>query len=212
MLILGIDPGSVVTGYSVVDHLNRKSRLIRSGCIQPDPKLSFQKRLIEIYDRLMELISDVGPDEVALESAFYGANVKTLMRMCHARGVIMLALANSDLPIFEYSPREVKKSVVGKGGASKEQVQYMVKNHFGAELGGEKLDVSDAIAIALCHANRVHIAGIGDGGSNTNKVAAKIESLKASGDGARKLQKKLQELGVEKPLGDLKSQSVRRSR
>ena len=212
MVILGIDPGSVITGYGAVNHLNRKSRLVCSGCIQPDPKLPFQKRLIEIYDRLLELISDIGPDEVAIESAFYGANVKTLMKMCHARGVIMLALANSDLPIFEYSPREVKKAVVGNGGASKEQVQYMVKNLFGTELGSQKLDVSDAIAIAMCHANRGPVAGLGKGNSKSKGVAAKIESLKTSGEGPKKLQQKLRELGVEKPLVDLKVRSIRRGR
>ena len=208
MVILGVDPGSVITGYGVVDHANRKNRLVRCGCIQTDPKLPFQNRLIEIYDRLQELISDISPDEVALESAFYGANVKTLMKMCHARGVIMLALANSDLPISEYSPREVKKAVVGNGGASKEQVQYMVKSLFGSELGSDKLDVSDAIAIALCHANRGTLPGMGKPASGQG-IASKIEQIRASSDGSLKLKQKLRELGVDRPLLDLKSQGRR---
>jgi crossover junction endodeoxyribonuclease RuvC len=208
LVILGVDPGSVITGYGVVDHANRKNRLVRCGCIQTDPKRPFQNRLIEIYDRLQEVISDIAPDEVALESAFYGANVKTLMKMCHARGVIMLALANSALPIFEYSPREVKKAVVGNGGASKEQVQYMVKSLFGSELGSEKLDVSDAIAIALCHANRGTLHGLGKDTSGQG-VAARIEQLKASSDGPKRLKQKLQALGVDSPLVDLKSQGRR---
>ena len=154
MVILGIDPGSVVTGYGVVEHQNRKSRLVTCGCLRPDARLPFARRLLEIYDGLLELVSNVAPDEVAVEAVFYGANVQTLVKMCHARGAILLALANSHLPIFEYSPREVKKAVVGRGGASKEQVQFMVQRILGMDKLPQPHDVTDAVAVALCHANR----------------------------------------------------------
>ena len=154
MVILGIDPGSVVTGYGVLEGHDRKHRLVTCGCIRPDSKLPFARRLLAIYDSLLELIADVAPDEVALEAVFYGANVQTMMKMCHARGVIMLALANSDLPIFEYSPREIKKAAVGRGGASKEQVQFMIHSIFGMEGSSETYDVTDGVAVALCHAHR----------------------------------------------------------
>ncbi|MDA0745964.1 MAG: crossover junction endodeoxyribonuclease RuvC [bacterium] len=195
MRILGIDPGSVSTGYGVIDHQNRKSRLVTCGSLQSAPGLPFEKRLLEIYDRLLELISDVTPDEAAVESAFYGANVKTLMKLCHARGVILLALANSNVPIFEYSPREVKKSVVGRGAASKEQVQFMVQNIFKIETLPDTYDATDAIGIALCHANRGGMFGVGE--KKKNDLAAKLEAAKAKDQRSGKLEDKLKRLGVD---------------
>jgi crossover junction endodeoxyribonuclease RuvC len=178
VVILGIDPGSVVTGYGVVEHQNRKSRLMTCGCLRPDAKLPFARRLLEIYDGLLELVSNVAPDEVAVEAVFYGANVQTLMKMCHARGAILLALANSYLPIFEYSPREVKKAVVGRGGASKEQVQFMVQRIFEMDKLPETYDVTDAVAIALCHANRGGLLE-GHGGREKNDLEAKLREAGA---------------------------------
>jgi len=154
LIILGIDPGIVVTGYGIIQNTGRISKLLVCGCIKPDRKLPFEKRLSRIYTGMLEVVSDVSPDEVALESVFYGPNVQTLVKMSHARGVIMLALANSNLSIFEYSPREVKKAVVGRGGASKEQVQFMIRRLIKADQIPEALDVSDSIAVALCHLHR----------------------------------------------------------
>ena len=158
MRILGIDPGSVVTGYGLVESAARRSRLIDSGAIRPDPKLPFGKRLLQIYDDLLTLISDCAPDEVALESVFYGENVQTMMKMCHARGVILLAVVNSDLPLFEYTPAEVKRAVVGTGSASKSQVRFMVEQILGLPPLDGPYDTSDALALALCHSHR-HVGG-----------------------------------------------------
>ncbi len=190
MVILGIDPGSVVTGYGVVEHQDRKNRLVTCGCLRPDAGLPFAKRLLEIYDGLLELVADAAPDEVAVEATFYGANVQTLMKMCHARGVIMLALANSDLPIFEYSPREVKKAVVGRGGASKEQVQFMVQHIFEMDRLPETYDVTDAVAIALCHANRSGLVGGGEG-RGKNDLEAKLREAGAYDRRPNRLDEKL---------------------
>ena len=194
MIILGIDPGSVVTGFGLVEHQNRKNRLLQCGCIRPGNKLSFPRRLLFIYDHLLALVADAGPHEVALESVFYGVNTQSLIKLCQARGAIVTALANSDLPIFEYAPREVKKAVVGRGSASKEQVQFMIQRLFGKNALDQTLDATDAVAIALCHAHQKVAArgpGIGD-----NKLAEKIEALKQDSRKRSRFDEKLKEIGV----------------
>ena len=154
MRILGIDPGSVVTGFGLLESREKKFRLLESGAIRPDPKLPFEKRLLRIYDELLKLISERTPDEVALESIYHGENVKTTMKLCHARGVIILAVVNSNLPLFEYTPTEVKRAVVGRGSASKSQVRFMVEQILGHLEIGKGHDTSDAIALAICHSHR----------------------------------------------------------
>ena len=194
MIILGIDPGSVVTGFGLVEHQNRKNRLLQCGCIRPSNKLSFPRRLLYIYDHLLALVADVGPHEVALESIFYGVNTQSLIKLCQARGAIVTALANSDLPIFEYAPREIKKAVVGRGSASKEQVQFMIQRLLGKKALDRGFDATDAVAIALCHAHQKVAArgpGIGE-----NKLAEKIEALKQDGREQSQFDKKLKEIGV----------------
>ena len=211
MIILGIDPGSVITGYGVVEHQNRRNRLVTCGCVKPDPKLPFEGRLLKIYDGLLELVSDVGPDEVALETVFYGANVQTMMKMCHARGVILLALANSALPVYEYAPRAVKKAVVGKGGASKEQVQFMMRRLFKESEIPDTLDVSDAIAVALCHAHQ-KVAPVGGGRAGKKGLESRIEELRSRDGGKRKFEEKLKNVGVDARSRRRLLQSKRRGR
>ena len=194
MIILGIDPGSVVTGFGLVEHQNRKNRLLQCGCIRPGNKLEFPQRLFYIYDHLLELVADAGPHEVALESVFYGVNTQSLIKLCQARGAIVTALANSDLPIFEYSPREVKRAVVGRGSASKEQVQFMIQRLLGKEAVDQGFDATDAVAIALCHAHqKVAVQGPG---IRQNKLAEKIEALKQGGREQSRFDEKLKEIGV----------------
>lgn len=154
MRILGIDPGSVVTGYGLLEFSVRRFRLVDSGVIRPDPGLPFDRRLLQIYNDLLVLVADRSPDEVALESVFYGQNVQTMMRMCHARGVILLAVASRGTPLFEYSPSEVKRAVVGNGAASKEQVRFMVQQILGLPDMKVPLDTTDAVALAICHSHR----------------------------------------------------------
>ena len=195
VIILGIDPGSVVTGYGVVACEGRDRRLVDCGFLRPDPHLAFPQRLLRIYDDLLRLVADASPDEVAIEAVFFGANVKTLMKMCHARGGIMVALANSDLPIFEYAPREVKKAVVGRGNASKEQVQFMVRQLFGMEERPEPYDVTDALAVALCHANRGHLLP-GSGKPGESGLAAKLAAAGAYEPRRNRLEETLKSMGV----------------
>lgn len=195
MIILGIDPGSVVTGYGVVDHQNRKNKLLGSGVIRPDGDLSFSQRLLYIYDHLLALVSDVSPDEVAIESVFYGANTQSLIKLCQARGAILTAIANSDLPIFEYAPREVKKAVVGRGGASKEQVQFMIQRLFGKKVLDDAFDATDGVAIALCHAHqKVSVLGVG---GKRNALSDKIKELEDAGRQSNRFEEKLKAAGVD---------------
>lgn len=210
MIILGIDPGSVITGYGVLLHENRKNKLLQCGIIRPDAKMSFSQRLLYIYDHLLELVSDVSPDEVAIESVFYGANTQSLIKLCQARGAILTALANSDLPIFEYAPREVKKAVVGRGGASKEQVQFMMQRLFGQRALANTFDATDGVAIALCHA---HQKGDPFGGGKTkSNLADKIESLQQEGRKTSRFEEKLKQAGVDAKTREKLSQPQKRGR
>ena len=195
MVILGIDPGSAVTGYGVIEHHNRKNRLLNCGCIRPVANLSFPQRLLYIYDALLALVSDASPHEVAVESVFHGVNTQSLIKLCQARGTILTALANSDVPIFEYAPREVKKAVVGRGSASKEQVQFMIQRLFGKKAEDMVFDATDAVAIALCHAHQKTALGVG--GKSRNALSDKLAELKQSDRGRSRFDEKLKQIGVD---------------
>ena len=160
--ILGVDPGSQVTGLGIIEVIdNRDLRLCYHGCIRTDRKATLASRLKQIYIGLSELIEQYKPDHVALEDIFYSDNVKTAIVMGHARGVSLLAPINLGITPAEYSPREVKQSVVGRGNASKEQVHFMVKNMLKVTEDIRPDDASDALAVALCHYHRLNaIPGI----------------------------------------------------
>jgi crossover junction endodeoxyribonuclease RuvC len=152
MRILGVDPGTIVTGYSVVDYDKNELTRVISGIIKIPSTKDQAPRLQKIYNELDKLIKQFKPDEFALETAFYGKNVQSTLKIGYARGVSMLVATHNNLPMKEYSPREIKKSVVGNGGASKEQVQYMVKKLLAVSNTKMKFDESDAMAVAICHA------------------------------------------------------------
>lgn len=152
MRILGIDPGTNVTGYGLVEKIRSGYAGIDFGEIRNKKDQPLSGRLNFIYNRLIEIIQESQPEVVSLEDIFYGKNVKSLIKQAHVRGVIILAAAHSGIPVFEYSPLEVKKAVVGYGRAEKNQVQQMIK----AILKLSEVpppDASDALAIAICHAN-----------------------------------------------------------
>lgn len=155
--ILGVDPGSQVTGLGIVEVIdNRELKLCYHGCIKTDRKATLALRLKQIYLGLSELIEEYKPDHVALEDIFYSDNVKTAIVMGHARGVSLLAPINLGITPAEYSPREVKLAVVGRGNASKEQVHFMVKNMLNVTEDITPDDASDALAVALCHYHRLN--------------------------------------------------------
>jgi len=152
MIILGIDPGTNITGFGVIKYEKNSFIKIASGIIRLPSTRSIPSRLKIIYEELDLLIKRYKPNEFAIETAFYGKNVQSAMKIGYARGVSILAAVHNDIPTSEYSPREVKKSVVGKGAASKEQVSYMIKSLLTLKKDGIKSDETDALAIALCHA------------------------------------------------------------
>lgn len=152
MTILGIDPGTIHTGFGVVKYYRNQLTLIDSGIIKTPAVKEMAPRLETIYNELTLLIRKYDPDAFALETAFYGKNVQSALKIGYARGVSMLAAKHNNLETAEYSPREVKKSVVGNGAASKDQVQYMIKKLLSISKSKIKFDETDALAVAICHA------------------------------------------------------------
>lgn len=154
MIIIGIDPGTNITGYGIIKYKKNTCSQIASGIIKLPSSNPIPQRLKIIYNELDKLIKTYKPDEFAIETAFYGKNVQSAMKIGYARGVSILAAVNNGIPTNEYSPREVKKSVVGKGAATKEQVNFMIKTLLNIKTDKMKSDETDALAIALCHAFR----------------------------------------------------------
>jgi crossover junction endodeoxyribonuclease RuvC len=157
LIIIGIDPGSHVCGYGILQLEN--NRIVAAGCdvIKIDSTLDLAERLAVIYSEIDQIIDEYKPDIAAVETIFYGKNIKSAFTLGHARGAILLALAQRKIKIVEYSPREVKKSVVGNGNASKEQVEYMVKKILKIDIKPETQDATDALANALCLFNKIKL-------------------------------------------------------
>lgn len=156
MVILGVDPGTLCTGYGIIKFDGSELARVKSGIINLPKDEQLSSRLGTIYNELDRLIKIYKPGEFAIETAFYGKNVQSAMKIGYARGVSLLCAVHNKMPGNEYSPREVKKSVVGNGAASKEQVQYMVKKLLGLGVNEMKLDESDALAVAICHAFKLN--------------------------------------------------------
>lgn len=152
-IVLGIDPGTNVMGYGVLCIDDRKPSLVVMGVLQLQKLESHYLRLKRIYERVLGLIEQYHPDELAIESPFVGINPNSMIKLCRAQGVAMAAAVERDIPIFEYPPAKVKIQIVGNGSASKEQVAAMVKNalHLSDEDMNQKNDATDAVAIALTH-------------------------------------------------------------
>ena len=154
MKILGVDPGSRVTGYGIINSNGEENSLIESGVIEPDNRAELPEKLKEIFEGLVEVIGKHHPRQFAIEETFYSKNAKSALVMGQARGVAILAASKSGIPIGEYSPKEVKCAIVGTGNASKSQVQFMVKKLLRLKEAPQPLDAADALAVALCHAQR----------------------------------------------------------
>jgi crossover junction endodeoxyribonuclease RuvC len=153
MIILGIDPGSQTTGYGVLESDGRSRKVLALGCLKARPGVSLSVRLHVIHTGLKNILEQYKPDEVAVEATFYGKNVHSALVMGHARGVCLLAVEQAGCKLFEYSPLEVKKSVVGQGRAGKGQVGFMIRAMLGLR-GNPPEDAADALAVALCHLQR----------------------------------------------------------
>lgn len=153
MIILGIDPGIAIVGYGIIKYEGNKFSVIDYGAITTPAKMELPERLKEIYEGITELIRNFKPDVLAVEELFFNTNVKTAISVGHGRGVAILAGANAGLNVYEYTPLQVKQSVVGYGRAQKAQVQQMIKAILCLNQVPKPDDVADALAVAVCHAH-----------------------------------------------------------
>jgi crossover junction endodeoxyribonuclease RuvC len=157
--ILGIDPGSRVTGYGVVEKQRNGLIALLQGDVRLASNGSLSSFMIALYNQLLAVIDDIEPDAMAIEDIFYGKNVKSLIKQAHVRGVVILAGAMRQIPVFEYSPLEVKQAVVGYGRAEKSQVQKMVATILHLSKS-PPADAADALAVAICHINFLKVEPI----------------------------------------------------
>jgi crossover junction endodeoxyribonuclease RuvC len=151
--VMGVDPGSDTTGYGVIDSLGSNYKLVEYAGIRAPARFEFAERLYIITQKLEEVIERLRPHACAVEETFYAVNVKSALKLGHVRGVILVAAARAGVPVFEYSPLEIKSALVGYGRAEKHQVQEMVRLLLGLKDPPEPLDASDALATAICHIN-----------------------------------------------------------
>jgi crossover junction endodeoxyribonuclease RuvC len=150
MLVLGVDPGSNVTGYGLVEQKNNRLSCVDYGIVRPPAKAPFSLRIYHIFKELSDIMGRFGPGDMAVEDLFYAKNAQSSLKLGHARGAIFVAAVQNNVRIYEYSPLEIKKSVVGYGRATKEQVRAMVKMILKLDVE-PGLDASDALGTAVCH-------------------------------------------------------------
>lgn len=167
MKILGIDPGIATVGFGVIEYDGNVFKVIEYGAVTSPAHTPMPIRLKMVYDDMSYIVNKYCPDEVAIEELFFNTNVKTAISVGQARGVLILAAANKEIPVFEYTPLQVKQAVVGYGRAEKSQVQQMVKAILNLKEVPKPDDTADALAIAICHA---HSRGI------RSKVLEKLRS------------------------------------
>jgi|TARA_B100000959_G_scaffold62811_1_gene66179 crossover junction endodeoxyribonuclease RuvC len=152
--VIGVDPGLSITGFGILDYKGGQIRTVAFGTIKPPVKESLANRLEYLNSHMTELLEKFEPNDFAIEDTFFSQNVKSALLLGQARGVLLLAAASKGIPTMDYSPRKVKQSVVGNGAADKKQVQYMVQQILEMKEPPKPLDVSDALAIGLCHINQ----------------------------------------------------------
>ena len=153
MIIIGIDPGYAITGFAVVEYVGNHFKLIDSGAILTKAGVPLPVRLAKIYDDMNILVDKYKPDAIAIEELFFNRNTTTAIGVAQGRGAILIVAAKKNIPIYEYTPLQVKQGVVGYGRADKKQVQMMVKTVLGLEQVPKLDDTTDAIAIGICHAH-----------------------------------------------------------
>ncbi|HEY33049.1 MAG TPA: crossover junction endodeoxyribonuclease RuvC [Dehalococcoidia bacterium] len=157
MRVLGIDPGTVVIGYGVIDNDGGRTTLVDCGALSSSARLSIGERLSELYNQLSEIISRYRPDAVAVEQPFVAKNVNSALAIGKAQAIAILAAANRGIPTHEYTPAQIKRQVANYGTSSKEQVQKMVSLQLGLSEVPKPDDAADALATALCHLSEVHL-------------------------------------------------------
>ena len=158
MIVLGIDPGSRITGYGAIEIVGSERRIVAYGVVKPGNTSSQAMRLALIHERLIEILDQIKPDTCAIEMPVYAKNAQSMLKLGRAQAAAMLAAMNRQVPIVEYTPKEIKKAVTGNGNASKEQVWFMVQKILAIN-EDRGLDASDALAISLCHSQRLGSGG-----------------------------------------------------
>lgn len=151
MIILGIDPGLALTGYGVIEERSHKFKLLECGCLRTPANTPQPERLKLIYSGVLEILQKYPVDVVAIEQLFFNTNVTTALSVGQARGVMILAVAQQSIPIYEYTPLQVKQAVAGYGRADKSQIQRMVQSLLGLKDVIRPDDAADAVAICICH-------------------------------------------------------------
>ena len=160
MRVLGIDPGTVVIGYGVIESDGDRVSMVDCGALTSPPRLPVAERLSNLYNQLCEIVSRHQPDAVAVETPFVGRNVSSALAIGKAQAIAILAAANKGIPTYEYSPAKIKQRVANYGTSSKEQVQKMVSLQLGLSEVPEPDDAADALATALCHIGEVHLGNL----------------------------------------------------
>lgn len=150
-IILGIDPGTVIMGYGLIEINGKDISLITMGILKLAKYKGHALKLKKIFERTLALVEEYKPDELSIEAPFYAKNVQSMLKLGRAQGVAMAAALHRDIPITEYSPREIKRAITGNGNASKEQVAGMLQNLLTFEQVPDYLDATDGLAVAVCH-------------------------------------------------------------
>lgn len=159
--ILGIDPGTNIMGYGIIEVREKKPYLVAIGIVELDKYDDHFVKLKKIFERTISLIDQYLPDELAIEAPFYGKNIQSMLKLGRAQGTAIAAALSRSIPIFEYAPKKIKMSITGQGNASKEQVAFMLQKMLGFEEIPKNLDATDGLAAAVCHffQNKVGVAG-----------------------------------------------------
>jgi crossover junction endodeoxyribonuclease RuvC len=157
MIVLGIDPGTIIMGYGILESRNADISLIKYGAIKPQSRSPIGERLSYLYNQLMDVFGEFQPQEVAVEQPFFAKNAHTAFMIGRAQAVAVLAAANCKVPCFEYTPAEIKQRVSSYGASGKEQIQQMVMLQLGLSQIPSPSDAADALAVALCHLQVKHL-------------------------------------------------------
>jgi crossover junction endodeoxyribonuclease RuvC len=163
-IILGLDPGTNITGYGIIQCEGSRMKLLTYGMIHLSrQELDHPQKLKKIFDRVVSLVDEFHPDEAAIEAPFHGKNVQSMLKLGRAQGVAIAAAMTRDVPVKEYAPRKIKMAITGNGNASKDQVARMLERLLNFTYEGKHLDASDGIAAAVCHFFQSNVADTGKG-------------------------------------------------
>ena len=160
MRVLGIDPGTLNLGYGVVDEVADGISMVECGVLSLSSKVPVERRLSSLYSRLGEIVAHYRPDEVAIEEPFVAKNVKSALAVGRAQAIAILAAANGETPVYEYTPTQVKQRVANYGASSKEQIQEMVRLQLGLSEVPQPNDAADALAVAICHLCEIKLSDL----------------------------------------------------